>query len=215
MIIDPKQASGKDMYFFMISAIVPRPIAFVSTKSAAGKTNLAPFSFFQGITSKPPLISVCIGHRRWDGKMVKKDSLRNIEETGEFVVNIVPEHLAPQVTQASAEYPPDVSEITETGLTPITSDVVKPPRIKECPINLECKLERVLMLGDPPLTGMVIGEVVRIHVDESVWDAEGKVVDPEKLRPLSRLGGELYGKTREIFSLPRPDWQAKGVTPKK
>ncbi len=211
MIVDPAKASGKDLYFLMISAIVPRPIAWVSTQDKEGRTNLAPFSYFQGITSKPPLLSICIGHRRWRGEMVKKDTLRNIEETGEFVVNVATEALVREVNHSSAEYPPEESEIEAVGLTALPSDLVKPPRIKESPIHFECKLDRVILLGSPPLTGLVIGEVVRFHIDDSVWNVEEAMVDAAKLKPLSRLGGEWWGATRDLFKLPRPDWAAKGV----
>src|SRR5262245_26819747 len=129
MILDPAKSSVREVYLMLISSVVPRPIAFVSTRSAAGVTNLAPFSYFNGVSSKPPIVSVSIGYRRWRGAIVKKDTLRNIEETGEFVVNVATEALLAQVNQSSAEYPPDVSEISEVGLTPLPSDLVKPPRI--------------------------------------------------------------------------------------
>jgi flavin reductase (DIM6/NTAB) family NADH-FMN oxidoreductase RutF len=209
MVIDPKTSPARDIYFLMISAIVPRPIAFVSTRSAAGVTNLAPFSYFNGVTSKPPLVSISIGQRRWEGKLVKKDTLRNIEETGEFVVNAATEPLLERLNQTSAEYPPNVSEIEAAGLTPLPSDIVAPPRIKESPIHLECRLERIIWLGDEPQNGLVIGEVVRFHIDEAVWDPENRTIDPERLKPVSRLGGTLYGALGGITSLPRPDWGGK------
>lgn len=207
MIIDPAHAHSRDIYFLMISTIVPRPIAFVSTRSASGVDNLAPFSYFNGICSKPPMLSLSIGHRRWQGELVKKDTLRNIEETGEFVVNAATLPLLEKVNQSSAEYPPDVSEFEELGLTPLPSDLVKPPRVKESPVQMECRLHRVLMLGDPPLNGLVIGEVVRFHVDDAIWDSARSMVDPEKLQPISRLGGTLYSTLGQILSLPRPDWK--------
>lgn len=210
--IDPAQASAKELYFLMISAIVPRPIAWISTRGKDGFTNLAPFSYFQGITSKPPMISVSIGHRRWDDQLVKKDSLRNIEETGEFVVNIPTEDQAELVTLSSTEFAPEESEIEKTGLTAIDSDIVSAPRIVECPIQFECKLDQIVWCGKPkPLNGLIIAEVVKFHIADSVWDDEKKWVDIEKLHPLSRLAGQLYGKTREVFEVERPDWAAKGV----
>lgn len=214
MIIDPSKASGKDNYFLMISTIVPRPIAWISSRGADGSTNLAPFSYFQGITAKPPMISVCIGHRRLDGKMVPKDTVRNIKESRDFVVNIPSEDLAEKVNQSSAEYPPGTSELDELGLTAVPSDIVKAPRIAEAPISFECKLDQVIMIGTPALTHMIIAEVVRFHICDDVWNEKVSMVDTGKLRPLARLGGTLYGCTREIFSLPRPDWEAKGVEAK-
>ena len=212
MQIDPAELSSRDAYFAMISTIVPRPIAFVTSMNEAGVVNLAPFSYFNGVCSRPLLVSICIGHRRYGGELVKKDTLRNIEATGEFVIHIPPEEIAQQVNQSSAEYPPEVSELAAVGLTGVPSDVVKVPRIAECPIAFECKLEQVLMLGRPKaLTGMVIAEVVRIHIDDAVWDPARQMVDIDKLRPLSRLGGSWYGRTREAFSIPRPDWASKGV----
>lgn len=210
--LDPATMRGRDVYFLMIGTIVPRPIAFVTTRSAAGVVNLAPFSYFSGVSNRPPLVSLSIGLRKLDGALVKKDTLRNIEETGEFVINIAGEDLAPQVNQSSAEYPPEISELDATGLATIASDVVKPPRLAACMVAMECKLERVVMLGRPtPSNGLVIGEVVRWHVDDSVWDARTGTADIERLRPLSRLGGSSYGRTREPFSIPRPDWAAKGI----
>ena len=128
------------------------------------------------------------------------------------MIHIPTEELAPQVNQSSAEYPPEVSELEAVGLTPVASDLIRPPRIAECAVAFECKLDQVIMLGRPrALTGMVIGEIVRIHLDDAVLDPSSGMVDVAKLRPLSRLGGSWYGRTREPFSIPRPDWQAKGV----
>jgi flavin reductase (DIM6/NTAB) family NADH-FMN oxidoreductase RutF len=150
------------------------------------------------------MLSVSIGHRRWQGQLVKKDSLRNIEETGEFVVNVVTEALLEKMNQTAAEYPPEVSEFSAVGLTPLPSLRVKAPRVLESPVQLECKLHKVLMLGEPPVNGLVIGEVVYIHVDDAVCSAAGDI-DPQLLRPVSRLGGTLYATLGEILSLPRPE----------
>jgi flavin reductase (DIM6/NTAB) family NADH-FMN oxidoreductase RutF len=204
MQIDPKEVASREVYAVMISAIVPRPIAFVSTRSIDGITNLAPFSYFNGVASKPPLISISIGHRRYEGKVVKKDTLQNIEETREFVVNVATLGLLSQINQSSAEYPPEVSEIEELQLETLPSVKVTPPRIKASPVQLECRLERVVMLGEPALNGLVIGEVVYFHIDDSVWDPARGSIDPEKLSPIARLGGALYTTLGRIISLPRP-----------
>jgi flavin reductase (DIM6/NTAB) family NADH-FMN oxidoreductase RutF len=211
-VFDPKEMRGRDIYFLMIGTIVPRPIAFVTSMNEAGVVNLAPFSYFNGISNRPPLISISIGRRKLDGEVVKKDTLRNIEQTGEFVVNIPSEALAEQVNQSSAEYPPETSELQEVGLTAIPSDLVAPPRLAECHVAMECKLDQVVMVGKSrPVNALVIGEVVRWHVADSVWDQARKQVDIDLLRPLSRIGGSSYGRTREPFALPRPDWAIKGI----
>lgn len=210
MIFDPQELATKDIYSLMISSIVPRPIAFISTQSSDGITNVAPFSFFNGICSKPPLLSVSIGHRRYQGRVIKKDTLRNIEETKEFVVNVSTEGLLQKLNQSAAEYPPEISEIQELQLETLPSLKVKPPRIKESPVQLECRLERVLMFGEPALYGLVIGEVVCFHIDESVWDSQRATIDPARLHPVARLGGTLYSTLGQIISLPRPDWEKAG-----
>jgi flavin reductase (DIM6/NTAB) family NADH-FMN oxidoreductase RutF len=206
MQFDPKNATTKDIYNLMISAIVPRPIAFISTQSEQGITNVAPFSYFNGVSSKPPLISVSISHRRWQGKLIKKDTLRNIEETKEFVVNIVNDELLTVMNASATEYPPDMSEIDALQIETEPSLHIKPPRVKKSPVQLECKLERVIMLGDPALNGLVIGEVVCFHINDSVWDTRSATIDPEKLRPIARLGGNLYASLTQIVSLPRPEY---------
>lgn len=206
MKIDPSGVPSAELYRLLIAAIVPRPIAFLSTVSAAGVANLAPFSFFNGVSSKPPLVSVSISTRRWQGQIVKKDSLRNIEETGGFVINVATERLLGPMNQSAAEYPPEVSEFDEVGLTPIPSERVAAPRVKESPVQLECKLYKIIPLGEPALSGLVLGEVVMVHVEEAVLSPEGGI-DPEKLQPIARLGGTLYATLGTILSLPRPEWK--------
>ena len=206
MILDPSELSTREIYLLMVSAIVPRPIAWVSTRSAAGHDNLAPFSYFNGVSSKPPTLLICVGSRKWNGEIVKKDTWRNIEETGEFVVHASTEAMAEQINASSAELPPDVSEIAELGLTAGPSKVVKPPRILESPVAFECRLDRVIEVGEPALTGLILGEVVRFHVDESVWDEAERAVDPEKLRPVGRLGGRKWARAFAVFEQQRPDW---------
>ncbi len=213
MILEPESMPTRDFYRFMISAIVPRPVAWVTTLGRSGVANLAPFSYFNGVTSRPPMISLAVGSRKWDGDVIRKDTLRNIEDTKEFVVHVTTEALAEVANQSAAELPPDVSEIAALGLTAVPSTKVKPPRIRESPIALECVLHQVVMVGDPPLAGLVLGVVVLAHVEDSVWDPESRAVDIEKLRPVSRLGGELWAPVREAFRLGRPDWSAKGFKP--
>ena len=194
----------------MLSAIVPRPVAWVTTRSAAGIDNLAPFSFFNGVTSRPPTISISIGFRKWETALRPKDTLRNIEETGEFVVHSSTESLAELVNQSSEEFSPNLSEIEILGLDSVPSERVKPLRLRQCPVAFECVLDRVVHLGDPPHTGLVLGRIVLAHVEESVWDPDSQSIDVTKLRPVSRLGGQLWAPVREVFKQERPDWKAKG-----
>ena len=201
MILDPGTISPGDFYRFMISVVVPRPIAFVSTVSADGRFNVAPFSYFNAITNQPPLLGISINRR----KGVPKDTLRNIEATGEFVVNTVDESLGARMVQTSGEWPEDVDEFALSGLTPVASDLIKPPRVGESPIGMECRLDRVLELGN---TFFVVGEIVRAHVKDAVL-TDGKV-DITKLRPLARLGGDGYSVVREVIHMARPRVEQKG-----
>jgi len=200
MIIDPQTVSPAALYQFMISVIVPRPIAFVSTLSREGQLNVAPFSYFNALTNQPPLLGISINHRRG----VRKDTLRNIEETGEFVVNMVDESLGPRMVQTSGDWPEDVDEFQLTGLTPVPSDLVRPPRVGESPASLECRRYRTIELG---ATFFVVGEILRGHVKDEVL-TEGRV-DVEKLRPLGRLGGDGYSAVREVIRMPRPRVEPK------
>jgi flavin reductase (DIM6/NTAB) family NADH-FMN oxidoreductase RutF len=200
MILDPKAISPAALYQYMISIIVPRPIAFVSTTSGDGRLNVAPFSYFNALTSEPPLLGISINRRRGE----RKDTLRNIEETREFVVNTVNEALAQRMVQTSGEWPEDVDEFQLTGLTPVPSDRVKPPRVGESPVSMECRLFRVVELG---ATHFVIGEIVLAHVDDAVL-TNGRV-DVEKLHPLGRLGGDGYSVVRDVIRMPRPKVESK------
>lgn len=201
MIVDPRSATARDVYKLMIGAIVPRPIAFVSTISPEGIYNLAPFSFFTGISANPPAICFCPMVRAGDDP--RKDTLRNIEETGEFVVNVVSEEFAEKMNQTSGEYPFEVDEFALSGLTPLPSDLVKPPRVSESHINMECKLLEILRVSALPLGGsVVVGEVLLFHVDDGIIDDFR--IDPEKLRAIGRMSGNSYTRTRDRFEMVRP-----------
>ena len=155
MTIDPATIDTRTTYKLMIGMIVPRPIAFVSTVSAAGVLNLAPFSFFTGLGANPPAVCFCPSNRA-DGS--HKDTLVNIEATGEFVVNMVSEAIAEQMNLTSGEYPPDVDEFALSGLTPTPSQAVKPPRVRESPAAMECRLLQVVRISPLPDGGnLVIG----------------------------------------------------------
>jgi flavin reductase (DIM6/NTAB) family NADH-FMN oxidoreductase RutF len=163
LIVDPKAARHQDIYKLMIGSIVPRPIALVATISEDGIRNLAPFSFFTGISSKPTLICFCPGPRPTSPQ--RKDTLRNISMTKEFVVNIVSEEIGAAMNLTSGDYPPEVDEFDVAGLTAVPSDLVKPPRVAESPVNLECRLYLIIEFSEEPGGGnLVIGEVVRFHV---------------------------------------------------
>jgi flavin reductase (DIM6/NTAB) family NADH-FMN oxidoreductase RutF len=200
--IDPKTLSHQENYKLIIGSIVPRPIAFVSTQSEEGILNLAPFSFFNGVCSNPPTVMFSMMRRGTDG--AKKDTLINIEKTGEFVVNVVTEEIVKPMNQTAAEYPSGVDEFKESGLTPLSSVIIKPPRVLESPINLECKLNQIVQIGDGSVGSgcIVIGTVVYFHVREDVYD-NGHIIT-EKLKPVARLAGSNYSPVRDIFDLPRP-----------
>ena len=200
MILDPGTVPPGDFYRFMISVVVPRPIAFVSTVSPEGQLNVAPFSYFNAITNQPPLLGLSINRRKGS----PKDTLRNIEQTGEFVVNTVDESLGARMVQTSGDWPEDVDEFALTGLTPVASDLIKPPRVGESPVSMECRLHRVIELGS---AFFVVGEIVRAHVKDDVL-ADGRV-DIGKLRPLGRLGGDGYSVVRDVIHLPRPHVEPK------
>lgn len=201
MVIDPEAAGTQNIYKLMIGIIVPRPIAFVSTLSADGVRNLAPFSFFTAVSANPPVIAFSPMVRGSDGQ--QKDTLRNIEETREFVVNIVSEGFAEQMNLCSGEYPPEVDEFALSALTPVASDLVKPPRVAESKAQMECRLVQVVHVSPKPLGGsIVLGEVVRFHVSEAVLD--GYRVDPDLLNAIGRMGGPTYVRTGDRFNLERP-----------
>jgi flavin reductase (DIM6/NTAB) family NADH-FMN oxidoreductase RutF len=203
LIVDPKTAPYQDVYKLLIGAIVPRPIALVSTLSSDGIRNLAPFSFFTAISSKPPLICFSPGPRSDGGP--RKDTLRNISMTREFVVNIVSEEIAEAMNLTSGEYPPEVDEFAISGLTAIPCDVVKPPRVAESPFNMECRLNLAIEFSEEPGGGnLIVGEVLRFHVAERIV-SQNLRIDPDKLRAIGRMGGPTgYTRTRDRFDMIRP-----------
>lgn len=201
--VDLAALSPRDAYALMISAIVPRPIALTSTTDGRGSHNLAPFSYFMGVSSAPPTLAISLVNRRG----VKKDTLRNIEATGDFVVNVVTEAMAEAMNLTAADAPYGQDEFELAGLTPLAGERVAAPRVAESPVQMECRLSRVVEVGQQP-TYLVLGEIVRVHLQERVL-TEGRV-DPEKLRPLARLGDSDYGRVRQVFSLPRPAFPGAG-----
>ena len=201
MIIDPAATDPRNIYSLMTGVIVPRPIAFVSTVSAEGARNLAPFSFFTGISANPPAICFAPMVRGSDGG--RKDTLRNIEATGEFVVNVVSEEIAQQMNACSPEFLPEVDEFGISGLTAVASDLVRPPRVGESKVSMECRLLQIVDVSAKPLGGsLVIGEVLRFHVAEALID--GFRIDSDGLRAIGRMAGPEYVRTTERFSMIRP-----------
>ena len=184
----------------LTGVVVPRPIAFVSTVSTDGISNLAPYSFFNAVSYDPPTI-VFSSSRTVDRK--SKDTLRNVEETGEFVVNVVVDDIAEAMNKTSAEFPEDVNEFDIAGLTAIPSEIVKAPRVAESPVNMECRLNQVVPIGDPVHGhGLVIGTVVLMHVRDDIID--GHRINHALLKPTGRLAGSMYCRTHDYFEMPRP-----------
>jgi flavin reductase (DIM6/NTAB) family NADH-FMN oxidoreductase RutF len=200
MKITPARLNQKDLHELFGSAILPRPIAFVSTIGEDGVFNLAPFSFFTPLCLKPAIVALSIGWKR-DGQ--KKDTLRNIEYSKDFVINVVNEALAEAMNQACAEYPSDVDEFKQVGLTPVKADLVKAPMVAESPVNMECKLVEIRQYGGLPSGAhVVIGEVIFVHVKEELWSNDH--IEISKLRVIGRLGEDLYCRVTDLFEMKRP-----------
>ncbi len=200
LVIDPAVTPAAGTYKLLISSVVPRPIAFVSTVSPEGVFNLAPFSFFNVICAEPPTIGFTTSNRT-----PPKDTLLNVKASGEFVVNIVTEDIAEQMNLCSGEYSAEVDEFRVSGLTPVASDLVKPPRVAESHINMECKLSQIVEVSTRPMGAtLIIGEVVRFHIDREMIDLANFHIDAEKLRAIGRMGGPGYTRTRDRFSMARP-----------
>lgn len=203
---DPAQESVQNIYKIMIGAIVPRPIAFVSSLDGRGVRNLAPFSFFNGVSADPPVVLFCASVRREDPKRgfgAHKDTLLNVIATREFVVNVVTESIVEKMNLTAAQVPPDVDEFELAGLTPEPSELVKPPRVAESPVQMECRLRQIIAISDRPSgSSIVLGDIVRFHVREELM--ENFRIDPDKLAAVGRMGGPTYVRTRDRFDLERP-----------
>jgi len=185
----------------LISCVLPRPIAFVSSISTDGVANLAPFSFFNAVGASPPTIIFCPGTSR-TGK--EKDTLRNVRDQGEFVVNVVPHNIRDAMNDTAYPFPPEVSEFEAVGFTMLPSRFITPPRVAQSPVQMECKLNQIVTIGSGPLSSNIcIGEVLCFHVaSEDLLPDE--TVDVEKLDLVGRLGGKDYSTTRDRFTLPQP-----------
>ena len=201
MIFDPTDKSISETHKLMIGSIVPRPIAFVSTRSKDGKNNVAPFSYFNGVCSKPPTIMFAPARRGWDGE--EKDTLINIRDTKEFVVNIVSESFAEKMVMCATDFDSDVDEFEISGLTPTNSQKIKPPRVGEAKISFECKLNQIVEIGDGTAGSgfVVIGTIVLFHIDDGIYD-NGRILT-DKLEPLGRLAGNWYTRSTDTLKIDR------------
>ncbi len=194
--------SARDAYRWMISTITPRPIAWVSTISAEKKSNLAPFSFFQGICANPPTLMFVPVNTR-DGS--KKDTTRNIEAVPEFVVNLVSHELGQRMSDTAAMLPHGESEFAAFGIESTSSTKVRPLRVAAAPVAFECTLRQIVNIGDGPLAANVIfGNILTAHVRDDVLDLKG-MPNADKLDLIGRMGGEDYVTTRDRFTIERPD----------
>ncbi|HVU18760.1 MAG TPA: flavin reductase family protein [Candidatus Didemnitutus sp.] len=201
MVLDFTTLPPRESYSWMIHAITPRPIAWVSSVSAAGVTNLAPFSFFQGVCANPPTL-LFVGANDRTGR--KKDTVLNVEQVPEFVVNIVPFRLRDTMNQTSASLPYGESEFEKFDIPTAPSTRVRPPRVAGAPVSFECVLDRIVRIGDGPLAGNVVfGAIKLAHVDDAVLGADGRI-DPAKLDTIGRMGGDLYARTTDRFAIERP-----------
>ena len=199
--LDPDDVGSRLFYKLLTSVVVPRPIAWVSTRSSEGVDNLAPHSFFTVACVTPPMVQFT--------SVGVKDSLRNVRDTGEFVVCLAPEPLFEQINASATDFPPDVDEYAAVGLTAEPSLRVKPPRVAESPVALECRLHSATTLGD---CTVVIGRVVHAAIDEDVFDEDtghGSLPAIERLKPLARLGRNQWstiGELKEITRIANAQW---------
>jgi flavin reductase (DIM6/NTAB) family NADH-FMN oxidoreductase RutF len=201
MLLDFTKLPPREVYGWMTSVIAPRPIAWVSTIATNGRTNLAPFSFFQGVTSNPPtLMFVPVNNR--DGQ--PKDTVRNIQQVPEFVINVVSYALAGPMNATSATLPYGESEAEKFGIAMTPSTKVRPPRVAAAPVAFECTLDRIVNIGEGPLAAHVVfGRIQLVHLSDTVVGADGRI-DSSKLDLIGRLSGDLYCRTTERFAIKRP-----------
>lgn len=201
--IDAKSLTAMQIQGYLQGAVAPRPIAFASTIDANGVSNLSPFSFFNVFSSNPPIVVFSPARRVRDNSV--KHTLINCEQTKEVVINIVNYAIVQQMSLSSTEYGNGIDEFVKSGLTPIASDVVKPFRVKESPVQLECVVNQIIALGTEGGAGnLIICEVVKIHIDEAVLDATG-AIDPEKIDLVARMGANWYSRAKEgLFEVEKP-----------
>ena len=199
--IDPKAQPFQDNHKLMIGSIVPRPIAFVSTKSTNGILNLAPFSYFNGVCSKPPTIMFAPARRGYDG--LTKDTLNNIRDTKEFVVNLVSEEIVEPMVACATDYDKEIDEFKISKLTPVDSHKISSPRVKESKVSYECELHTIVEIGkaEPGAGFVVIGTIVMFHIEDDVYK-DGRI-DLKALNPIGRLAGNSYTRVFDNFKVIR------------
>lgn len=208
MEISPNEIPHQSIYKLLTGAILPRPIGWISSVDADGRPNLAPFSFFNAVCSNPPTVVFCPMIRSTDGKT--KDTLNNVRATTEFVVNIVSEDLADAMNLSSVEAPPEMNEFEFARVTAEPSVTVRPPRVKESRVHFECRVRQIVEIGSEPGGGcLVIGEVLHIHVDDTVLTGGDKIA-LAALKPIGRLAGGGYVRVTDVFELERPKPMIKG-----
>ncbi len=201
--IEPHELTTGKLHGYLLGAVAPRPIAFASTIDKEGKVNLSPFSFFNVFSAKPPILIFSPARRGRDN--TTKHTYENVLELPEVVINIVSFEMVQQMSLSSTEYAKGVNEFEKAGFTELASDIVKPPRVAEAPVQLECKVNDVIALGTEGGAGnLVICEVVKIHIKEEILDAAGNI-DPIKIDAVSRLGGNWYSRAKAgLFEVPKP-----------
>lgn len=205
MTITPGEISTKQLHAYLLGSIAPRPICFASTVDAQGRPNLSPFSFFNVFGSKPPIVVFSPARRVRDN--TTKHTLRNVQETGEVTINVVTYDMVQQMSLASCEYPDGVDEFEKAGFTAVASDRVRPFRVKESPVALECKMLQVLETGHEGGAGnLIICEVVCMHIDERILGNDGQI-DPHKIDLVARMGKDYYCRASgdAVFEVPKPN----------
>lgn len=205
LTLDPKELKIPVLHQYLLHAVAPRPVAFVSTVDQQGNPNLSPFSFFNVFSANPPIAIFSPARSGRTG--ATKNTFDNVKETGECVINVVNYALVHQTSLTSTEYPKGVNEFVKAGLTEIASDIVKPPRVKESPVQLECKVREVIELGQQGGAGnLVVCEIVRIHISEAVLNEETKMIDQQKIDLVARLGGDWYCRASgdALFKVAKP-----------
>lgn len=195
---ETKELEPRDAYRLLISTVIPRPIAWVSSMGKDGSVNLAPFSFFNAVGNSPPTIMIAIGQRKGDDK----DTLRNLKETGGFVVHIADEELSEKMVQTSGDWSYGTNEFEQARLESVPSFHVKPPRLKNAPVAMEAKVTQIVPVEGTTST-MVLGQVISFHIREDLLRENG-TVDPNRLKPVARLGSTEYTTLGKVFSLIRP-----------
>ena len=208
MLFDFKDIPGNECYKLLVSTVTPRPIAWVVSQDAQGVLNAGAFSFFNAFSGEPPVVGIGVGSNKLGRP---KDTRANIRETGQFVVNLVSEENAEQMNITAIEFDPSVDELEQAGLTTLPSVRVKPPRIAESPVAMECELMQIVDLGE---SGLVLGRVLAMHIhDEMVLDAANHYIDTPKLKLIGRMHGRgWYARTSDLFDMPRipvKEWKMK------